>query len=1008
MSVAPFIRDLSKYKFGIPLKPIFRFAHEPVHSGSSLAFIGRQAELDTLAERILFSNGGSFLVTGYRGVGKTSFVNQVIKHLEESLPWAETYLGKVEILAVQLNMARPLQPAELMHHIIRRLYHKLLEKGIFSYLSLDLQEQIALAYHRTSVNMTRTMADSSESNFGINEFSLTSGKLKASFKPAISYKRSHTQNYQAAFLGYDDKAAEYDVIEISRRLTAGYIKQSKLWQQNQPSLLSKSNKRIRLKIIFVFDEMDKLEEYVVEDAGTQKLFIDVILSNLKNLFTTSGISFIFVAGKDLQERWLEDLGKGDSIYESVFSYDKYLPCMWADVNHICDALIDWGAVPDHPTLVKDSCSKCGTPTVAKQMFCNNCGAYVLDPSEAKIMFEDFKKYLAYRGRGLPRRIIRGFNEYVQWNQKRPILVFTHQDVRRIRFYAGLQDVLVENLRKLLGNITEESLGSQKDKQLLGIYYLVDWILRQGNREFSLNDAIKASKQLSAKIALAEEIALHIIGDVINFLLKNEYLEDVKTELSQAQIVDVNVQIDKLYKIPPRRITEMTGISDIFEEEAYILRQEENVSVQIENYKIIEKVGLGGMASVYRAWDELNERCVAIKLLNNSLASNSQAVKRFKREAEVMRTLKHPNIVNFYDIGEVKGQHYIVMDYIDGPNLSTVIDKQGKLEFILSLNIIKPVVEALFFIHNQGFFRNDVKPGNILFSTTGKVFITDFGISKSNQPDMEITGMIMPIGTPHYMSPEQWENQLADARTDIYAIGVTLYEMITGRRPFEGDSVEQIRQRHLYNHPIPPSRWTNLTPEAEAIILKCLEKNPEQRFQNMSELASELTKIIDKYPSVDLIPILEMTVGQVKNDIVFELQDTEFPASIDFSSDNYPLPEPPVPTSPFSSTQIQVFGSHLFVLASSESTSSISVGSVIQLNKDTTSFGRSNDNEIYLENNRVSRFHARIINKDGIYYIEDLNSSFGTLVNDSLIRGLYPLKMQDKIQIADFIFEFRQS
>ena len=258
--VFPFTRGLTKYKFEIPLKSVFRYAHEPVSIESSLPFIGRQAELDALVERILFSNGGSFLVTGYRGVGKSSFVNQVIRNLELSLPWAEKYLGTTEILAVQLNLARPLQPSKLMHHIIRRLYDKLLEKNILSVLSSDLQEQLALAYRRTSFNMARSTSEGAEHNYGISELSFEAGKIKASLKPSLGYKRSNTQNEQASFLGYDDKASEYDIIDISRRLTNGYIKPLNFLQRIQKRFLRSPSKRIKLKIVFVFDEMDKLEE----------------------------------------------------------------------------------------------------------------------------------------------------------------------------------------------------------------------------------------------------------------------------------------------------------------------------------------------------------------------------------------------------------------------------------------------------------------------------------------------------------------------------------------------------------------------------------------------------------------------------------------------------------------------------------------------------------------------------------------------------------------------------
>jgi serine/threonine-protein kinase len=981
-NIFPFTRDLIKYKFEIPLKPIFRFSHEPISIESSLPFIGRQAELNTLVERILFSNGGSFLVTGYRGVGKSSFVNQVVRNLEAALPWAERYLGKTEIIAVQLNLARPLEPSKLMYHIIRRLYEKLIERDILTAFSPDLQEQLSSAYRRTSFNMTRNTIEGLEHNFGINEFSLEAGKLKTTLKPSLGYKRTNTQNYQASFLDYDDKAAEYDVIEISRRLANGYIKPQNLLQQVKKKLLRQSPQRIKLKIIFVFDEMDKLEDIYLEENGTKKLFIESLLGSLKNLFTTSGISFIFIAGKDLHERWLEDLGRGDSIYESVFAYDKYLPCMWTNINELCDTFVDQEVLGRKSTF--------------------NSHDSRWDEDEALLMFEDFKNYLYYKGRGLPRRIIRGFNEYVQWNDQKPILVFTHQDARRIRFYAGLQNVLSQFMRKFLKNVSEESLGSQQDKQQLGIYYLVDWVLRQQNREFSLNHAINASKQLSAKIALIEEVAPQIIRDILELLLQSEYLQEVKSELNQAQILNVNIQPEKLYQLPPRRINEMSGVADIYDEEANLLRQVDNITTEIGYYKLQEKIGVGGMATIYKAWDEQNTRYVAVKILTDSLASNPQAVKRFKREAEIMSNLEHPNIVKYYDTGEAKRLFYIVMEYIDGINLSTFVEKLGKLDFNVAIHIIIPIVEALQYIHAKGFFRNDIKPGNILINSAGKVYLIDFGITKSYQGDMEVTGTILQIiGTPHYISPEQWQNNPANASSDIYSLGVTMYEMVAGKRPFEGDSLEDICQRHLHQLPIPPSRFAALPQPVETIILKCLEKNPSQRFQSIDELKIALNQIIHDQPRIDLAPLLKATVGEINYDIEFVSNDTEIPV----------LEELPPPTiAPITvdnttnslTTVTYVQYPYLRVLKGASA-----VGTIFPLKSERMKLGRSSESEIILNSNQISRFHARIFIENGNYCIEDFNSISGTIVNGSRIRDKYQLQNGDKIQIADFVLEFKQ-
>jgi serine/threonine-protein kinase len=306
-----------------PLDDSFRFVHEPIHSLIQHRYVGRQADIDELTERIQFSYGGSFLITGYRGVGKTSFVNQVSQELARRTP----------LLDIQLNLARPVQPAELMHLIIRRLYERLVEKGWYESLNPQLQTELALAYQRTSANVVRNLSDKWERGIEFGELKFPRINL---FRATISTRRSRGVDLETSFLAYDDKAAERDVIAISLALNRGIYLKCAAWRRYLALVRRRPLEQISMKIVFVFDEMDKLDEYT-ETGG--KSAVDEMLSSLKNLFTTSGICFLFVAGKDLHERWLRDLWRGNSIYESVFSYDKYLPCMWNDVDSLCDGLV---------------------------------------------------------------------------------------------------------------------------------------------------------------------------------------------------------------------------------------------------------------------------------------------------------------------------------------------------------------------------------------------------------------------------------------------------------------------------------------------------------------------------------------------------------------------------------------------------------------------------------------------------------------------------------------------
>ena len=1012
-AIFPFSNNRHKYDTCIPLLQTFRFIHEPIGISSQSRFIGRQNEMEALAKRILFSEGGAFLVTGYRGVGKTSFINQVIRKLEEALPWAEVFLGKTEIIDIYLNVARPVQPSEIMHYIIRSLHDRLIEKRIYHKLDAELREAITLAYHRTSLNMARKLAESSERSFGFNEASIGGDFLKAAVKMSWSSKRSRTQNYEMSYLGYDDKAAEHDIISLCRRIAAGYIaplERMNIWK----ILFSRARaSRVGLKIVFVFDELDKLEEFSVKGDKDEKPVIDQILGVLKNLFTTSGVTFVFVAGKDLQERWLEDVGKGDSVYESVFSYDKYLPCLWADTDSICDKLVD--------------------------------ESHSLTPYEHQI-FEEFKKYLAYKGRGIPRRIIRTFNEYAEWDGEQPKVVFTWQNIRKIRFFAGLQDILGANEKLLFGDSHEEVLGTQSDKRRLGVYYLIDWVLRQGASEFMLKDLLNASKRLSRKIALAEEIAPHIAENIIKILLTGNYIQEVEKANYRVFIGDANaineenIAEKKKYRLTPRRLAEMGGLAPDDEAEVSVTLPKMTGSLDrrtpitsIGKYRIISLIGQGGMGTVYMATDPYNGRKVAIKLMSDDLMPELRV--RFEREARIMNELNHPNIVRLYDWGEDNGRIYIAMEYLDGSTLAQMIDRQGNFSLDLVIAIMKPLIEAIHHIHQKGFVRNDIKPNNIILTSTGRVCLVDFGITRpanwrQDQSSMFVTHTGIIIGTPQFMAPEQFrDNYTADERSDIYSLGVILYKMLSGVYPFDGKSLPQIMYAQSEQDPAPPSSYVPLPSAIDEVTLKCLEKDPDKRFQSVAELGEALDDAAQRLPEADLKLLINVVQEEVKEIEKIDRMITIAPDSIvrlgppvapQVEGDTCMLaPVAPPPT--FDTVVAQSARPEVGDLTPSDLRTRLTlvrgrsedvdfqitvISNSYLLEKDTT-FGRSSENDIILRDVKVSRYHGQFTLDGESWFIEDFNSSVGTYVNGEKIITPRLLNDADEIFIGGFVFRFNQ-
>lgn len=258
------------------------------------------------------------------------------------------------------------------------------------------------------------------------------------------------------------------------------------------------------------------------------------------------------------------------------------------------------------------------------------------------------------------------------------------------------------------------------------------------------------------------------------------------------------------------------------------------------YKILEKVGSGGMASVYKAQDILLDRIVAVKILHSKYASDHDFVVRFRQEAQAAAKLSQPNIVNIYDVGYDENAHYIVMEYVRGETLKDYIEKHGHLPINTSIQISFDIGEALEHAHANGIVHCDIKPHNILVTETGRIKVADFGIARAINSSSSTKDEKSVLGSVHYFSPEQASGGKIDERTDIYSLGVVMYEMMTGVVPFEGDTAISVALQHVQNDIPLPTKYNRRIPQlVERVILKAMAKNPADRFQTISEMMSEL-------------------------------------------------------------------------------------------------------------------------------------------------------------------------
>lgn len=272
----------------------------------------------------------------------------------------------------------------------------------------------------------------------------------------------------------------------------------------------------------------------------------------------------------------------------------------------------------------------------------------------------------------------------------------------------------------------------------------------------------------------------------------------------------------------------------------------------ERYEVLERIGAGGMAIVYKAKDLLLNRVVTIKVLREQFVSDEDFIRRFRREAQSAASLTHPNIVSIYDVGKDGETEYIVMEYVEGRNLKEIIREFAPLSTDQTINLARQIASAIQNAHEHHIIHRDIKPHNILVTNDGQAKVTDFGIARAvSSATVTHTGDI--VGSVHYLSPEQAKGLPSNEQSDIYSFGIVLYELLTGKVPYDGETPITIALKHLQEQPVPPSKLNpRIEKEVEAVIMRAISKSPETRYASIKDLLTDLDHIQAGRPITPLV------------------------------------------------------------------------------------------------------------------------------------------------------------
>jgi len=800
----------------VRLKPSFRYVHEPSRAGEdALPSLGHELLTEELRSRILHSRGGTFLITGFRGVGKSTLVLRALDGITSRN-------GKRElVLPVVLSVARATTTERLLFAIVRRVFETLNDSGVLGELPTETRHALLVAYMRTSLSFKETQSETRERSAGL-DLSIGPGKAMkavADFtvpKISMSAKRSRALETEAAFLAYSETDVEYDLMRI-----VSLVDQEAKAEAKRGTLVRRLRRPDhqdlgQLHLVIVLDEVDKL---TIDQAGIAT--IEDLLTGIKNVLTMPGVHFLIVAGPDLHDRAIRDVARGNGVYESVFGWRMYVPCIWDSPDRL---------IAD---IISSADAEVGTKAI-----------------------ESLTQYLRFKARGVPRRLLQEVNSFVVWKENCPRLRISALDMDRVEFYARLERILrdyfeASQRRRLFPVAIDE------DRWRLGGYYVVDWVLQSEGEPFSAVDLLREGEEADFDPLL--RISRRNLDRLLDHLAKNGVLEVVREMNPMATVIggiaEAGATVFRLaddirlllYGFAARHETERVG-HDVSlaappdsAPDQYANLASRSPRVIGGRYEVGDLLRQGGITSVYKGRDVITSRPVEVKLLRPALSDDQAAQARFDRDAEILQRLSHPQIVQVYDVFRGPEQDpAVITEWLRGPSLQQLIADEGPMPPSQVAACGRILAEVLEYLAGAQVVRLDLKPSTIVMADRGPV-IVELGIAVTFDITLAtITRAGQFVGTPEFMAPELLEGHAPDSQCDIYSLGLILYYCLTGKTPWEGtDGLPALMMAARADE----IDMTGLAISAEfqEVLSRAAARDRASRFSRAADLRNALTE-----------------------------------------------------------------------------------------------------------------------------------------------------------------------